>query len=354
MSYTLTDIKVPEFSWDFEQNTSTATRVVRLEPWSALDEAVADLAGGAISVGSLVQVTLPLKYPSKSYLWLLSVQAKPLFECVGDVGSDGIPTDPTGGELTLQYRSPRFQDTQREELALGEGFVTIEHNMSLEYVSEDTQGLFYDAQYSGGDPTVSSGFSTTIDGETYWYGGGPVPIDSKIGAQIAVGDLRITWHRVANPPWRAMNALQGMVNDRPFFDFAPEQVLFVGANERKQFNVDGTDVWQVTYQFNIRIPKFKHQDLDFFDWDLGGHGIPRGPNGEIWTYYEKWLPEQIVSGGWNHYPRKGTTGLANSPYWQKVYRIKGDVDEPQTEKDLLYVPGNFEYLFQSDQDSNPD
>ena len=333
MAYTLTEIGVPEFEFDLEQNSATAVRKLRLEPWSELDNAINDLAGGSLSMGSLVIVTQPVKYPGKDYLWLLNIKVKPFHECVGDLDSNDVPEDPAGAELTLNYKTPRFeQGTNNLPQVPVDTYLTVERNQSLEFVSEDVQGLFYDAQYGGGDPYVVPGSSTVVSGETLWYGGAPLPLDASASSTIAVGDIRVTWHRVKDPPWRAIMALQGMVNDDFFMDYSEEQVMFVGVSDRRQFQTNGTDLWQITYQFNIRIPKFKYRDYD--------------------ERLKKWLPTDIATGGWNHFPRKGTSGDDPNPMWQKVYRVAGTSGSPQSDKDLLFLKGDFRKLFEPDPDSN--
>lgn len=345
MAYTLTDISVPEFHFDLEANTASATRVVRLEPWSELDTAINDLAGGSLSMGQLLIVTQPIKYPGKDYLWLLDIKAKPFYDCVGTADANDLPEDPAGAELTLLYRTPRFEQGQQQNhpQVPVDTYLTIERNMSLEFVSEPGQGLFWPAQQAGGDPYD--------DGNE--FDGHPVDIDGHITSVVSVGDIRVTWHRVKNPPWATIYALQGTVNNAQFMGFAEEQVLFVGVADQQQFQTDGTDIWRLTYQFNVRIPKFKHKDVDPASlqdfWGTAG------------DYYAKYLPEHIVLGGWNHFPRKGATGLADttpaspyddSPLWQKIYRRAGTEDEPQSDLDLLFLKSDFQKLFQTDPDSN--
>lgn len=345
MAYTLTDIQVPEFTYDLENNAAQAVRVVRLDPWSELETAIADLAGGSIAFGSTLVQTQPAKFPGKTFLWLREIKAKPFHDCVGDEDADGLPEDPEGGELTLTYRSPKSEDDQAQQPNVPDGtFLTIERNMSLEFTLENKAGgLFWEAQKAGDDPFRN--------GDE--FAGHEVKIDGTINGAIAIGDIRVTWHRVKNPPWAAIYALQGTVNDALFMGFLKEQVLFVGVSDQRQFQIDGTATWQLTYQFNIRIPKFLHKDVDPADiYDAKFHG--RTTPGEF-------LPEGVILGGWNHYPREGATGQSDntpdanwedSPRWQRIYRRRGTEAEPQTDQDLIFIPTNFEFLFQPDQQSN--
>lgn len=345
MAYTLTDIQVPEFTYDLENNAAAATRVVWLSPWSELDAAISDLAGGSITFGSTLVQTQPVKFPGKTFLWLREIKAKPFHDCVGDVDSDGVPEDPDGGELTLSYRTPKSQDDQTQRPNVPDGtFLTIERNMSVEFTLENKAGgLFWEAKKAGDNPFTQ--------GDE--FEGHLVKIDGTINGVVAIGDVRVTWHRVKDPPWAAIYALQGTVNNATFMGFMPEQVLFAGVSDQRQFQIDGTSTWQLTYQFNIRIPKFRHRDVD---------PTSLNPFFSRFNWYNRLLPENVVMGGWNHYPREGATGEADlspsaapwtdSPRWQRVYRRQGTESDPQSDQDLIFIPSNFELLFQPDAQSS--
>jgi hypothetical protein len=324
MAYTLTEIAVPELEYDLRNNTAVGTRVLRLTPWSELDAAVADLGGGAISSGNILLVTQPAKFPGKPHLWLHKIKIRPFHDCVGDLDVDDLPEDPTGAELTLTYQTPAFETNEGNRPDLpdvpSDTFLTVVQQMSLEVVSEESTGLYWPAGLDGGLPFQ---LGTTS--------GHALPIDANISATIAVADIQVTWHRVKNPPRRAIKALQGTVNNSEFMGYAAEQVMFVGVQTQQQFQTDGSSLYQLTYQFNARVPKFKRYD--------GSTPI---------SGTSPFLPAKIVEGGWNHFPRKGTLGSPTSPFWQKVYRRSGDLDSPQEDEDLLYLPTDFSSLFQPD------
>lgn len=325
MAYEYEELQVPELEFDLENNKATGTRVIRVTPWESIDEALADLGGGAVATGNVLLITQPAKFPGRPHLWLHKIKIKPFYECVGTADGNTLPTDPSGAEFTLTYNTPSFStnDDDRPDLpeVPAETYLTIDRNMSIEYVATDKQGLFWPAGLGGGEP-----FKVGDE-----FHGHELPIDTQVSSHIAIADIRITWHRVKNPPRRAWQALQGLVNAETFLDYGSEQVMFVGVQEQKQFQTDGTFSYSCTYQFNARVPKFKQTD---YDDDL-----------------KKWLPEKIVRGGWNHFPRPGSLGNGVSPSWQKVYRARGSSAEPQEDADLLYPKGDFRLLFQPDPDS---
>lgn len=333
MAYTSTEIQTPEIEYDLRNNTASATRVLRIEPWTAVDEAITDLGGGAIANGNILLITQPSKFPGKEHLWLHKIKVKPFHDCMDTVDVDGLPTDPAGAELTLTYQTPQFEsnDGNRPDLpdTPEETYLTVTRNMSLEFVSEESQGLYWQAGLDGGKPFRLGGDS-----------GHELPVDANISSHIAIADIQITWHRVKNPPWNAIKALQGTVNNESFMGYSAQQVLFTGCSSQVQYQTDGSQLYQLTYQFNARVPKFKQYD-----------GItPIAGTSDF-------LPAKIVEGGWNHFPRQGATGGAVSPFWQKVYRRAGnnassDPDDFQEDEDLLYVPTDFRQLFQPDDSSS--
>ena len=92
----------------------------------------------------------------------------------------------------------------------------------------------------------------------------PVPDDLQITLSVPITEHHVTWHRVVNPPWGAIRALQGKVNASPFLGAAPGTLLLEGADADKQFQT-GYDLaypelfWRVHYVFRERAIKFGGQ-----------------------------------------------------------------------------------------------
>lgn len=288
MSVTLTDIKTPEFTYDIFGNEASAKRVVRVDSWTDVDTAVLELAGTAYTAAGNLVVVNPAQYPGKSQLWLSRITVKAMgdTDCIGSLDANGAPTCPNGGMLTLDYKTPNFSEQEIQNPPTGT-ILTINRSMSLEIVAEENSGLYW-----GTSPV------------------GLVESDVKITSSIAIGDIRITWHRVTNPPWDAIYAAQGLVNDDTFVGLDAEQVMFVGVQDQRQYQTDGTSMWSLTYQFSVRIPKFNN-----------GSGT-------------------TVEGGWNHYPRSKESRGASGAHFQKVYRSSTIADA-----NLLFLKTDFDQLF---------
>jgi len=82
----------------------------------------------------------------------------------------------------------------------------------------------------------------------------PVPPDAVPAIRVPMTVHRVTWHRVVNPPWAAIRACLGTVNDATFLGADPETVLFDGVTAEKQFlGVDELRQpgfgWQIGYVF---------------------------------------------------------------------------------------------------------
>ncbi len=77
-----------------------------------------------------------------------------------------------------------------------------------------------------------------------------LPPDVNLGLIIPAGNYRLTWHRVALPPWTAIRDLRGKVNNATFLGSPPETVLFLGARLRRKFQFAETGgFWTLEYEF---------------------------------------------------------------------------------------------------------
>lgn len=295
MAYTITDIEIPEFTWDFVNNKATGKRVVRIEPWDEVWNAAFDLSGASFQAGQIFVINPPAKFPGQPQLWLRNVRAKGFTDCFSSSDSYGMPIADEGAELVLDYGTPDFDEYNEEDdiQPPTDTFLTIQRTQSIEFVSENVQGLFWPDEGQVGHKKLN--------------------IDSQITSSIGLEDLRITWHRVTNPPWNTFKAYRGTVNDATFAGYDEEQVMFIGVQDQRQFQVDGDVLWNLTMQFSAKVPKFNN-----------GSGT-------------------IIEGGWNHFPRPEKERGATDPYWQKVYRSS----DTQTDADLLFLKKDFGDLFKA-------
>ena len=88
----------------------------------------------------------------------------------------------------------------------------------------------------------------------------PVPADALPTLRIPIVEHHITWRRVLEPPWDAIRACAGAVNNDTFMGADAETVLFDGAKADREFT--GLDLtqqaqfgWRVTYVFREKAIK---------------------------------------------------------------------------------------------------
>ncbi len=85
----------------------------------------------------------------------------------------------------------------------------------------------------------------------------PLPDDLNLTLIVPLTEHHVTWHRVPLPPWEAIRALQGRVNDDDFLGAAAGTVRFDGAEADKDFQTvfDAAHpewFWKLRYVFRER------------------------------------------------------------------------------------------------------
>ena len=88
----------------------------------------------------------------------------------------------------------------------------------------------------------------------------PVPPDAAPTLRIPIVEHHVIWHRVIDPPWNAIRACAGTVNDDDFMGAAAETVLFDGARASREFAGLGDLLqpqfgWRITYVFREKAIK---------------------------------------------------------------------------------------------------
>jgi len=105
-----------------------------------------------------------------------------------------------------------------------------------------------------------------------------LPDDFPLVKAIPVTEHHLTWHQVVNPPWQAIQALQGKVSAGEFLGCPPATLLFEGAEANKLFR-SGFDTdnpefcWQIHYLFRQRAVKYGGQ---VYGWNHFYRGDPPG------------------------------------------------------------------------------
>jgi hypothetical protein len=137
------------------------------------------------------------------------------------------------------------------------------------------------------------------------------PKESFPTLRIPVTDHILTWHRVLDPPWEAINLVKGTVNRDAFFGFPEQTILFDKEESERQFYMFGSGggdplqaAWRITYTFRERQIKFRDQNGDA---QIGGwcHTWREEPTNEA-TFARltraTWLPQggPAADGIWDH------------------------------------------------------
>lgn len=153
-----------------------------------------------------------------------------------------------------------------------------------------------------------------------------VTSEINAGILIPIFEHQITWHRVAAPPWSAIRASIGCVNDDGFAGAAAGTLLFLGVEASVEYNNEGLNFWKMDY-------KFSEKNLRSSD------------------------PDDLMDRGWNYFYRKETGQfeyLARRKPTAPVAAVRagGGGPVPQAADDVMavgrpiYAFADFEELFQ--------
>jgi hypothetical protein len=86
------------------------------------------------------------------------------------------------------------------------------------------------------------------------------PEDLTLVKRIPATEHHLTWSQVVNPPWSAIQSMQGMVNQSEFLGCPAETLLFEGAEANKLYSAgiqDGASgfAWEIRYVFREKAIK---------------------------------------------------------------------------------------------------
>ncbi len=109
----------------------------------------------------------------------------------------------------------------------------------------------------------------------------PVPPDIMPTLRVPIVEHHVTWHRVVDPPWDAIRACSGAVNNADFMGAAAETVLFDGAKASRQFTGLGDFLepqfgWRITYVFREKAIKILDAggDTAVYGWNHCYRDLP--------------------------------------------------------------------------------
>lgn len=83
-----------------------------------------------------------------------------------------------------------------------------------------------------------------------------IPDDVPIPVMVSTSSHSVTWPRVIQPNWRALEGLKGHVNSAAMtlrnYPHAPETVLYLNYDAQRDVLADGTRAWEITIHFETK------------------------------------------------------------------------------------------------------
>ncbi len=218
------------------QEGTTAVRFFRVS-WDRWPSFVRELVGEYQLVGDQWVFREPQPFPGMPNLVVERVEIKPFEPALPDLQSffqsdrDLNRYDQSGAHVTVWYGNPFEKDvkisTKLPKIPKGT-YLTYESTFSLEYVA-----------------TAARIWRWDLPGQET-----PLLADNAPGLVVPNTLIKLTWHRVAYPPWDAIRHLRGHVNASVFMNNPPETVLFVGAKIKREFHFFQLGgFWKVEYHF---------------------------------------------------------------------------------------------------------
>ncbi len=219
-----------------QQQGTTAWRRFRVA-WSDWQPFARLLVGTYRVTAGRVRFVPPLPFPGIANLLVDELEVEPLDgsspngTAIG-TAKQGTNAYPDGGALvTATYRTLFDQDNQsRVKLPKVPGgtILTYQAELGVEYLS--------------------------TPGRVWRWQGAPAPRvlaeDQFPGVLIPQGNFQLSWQRVPLPPWDAIRALRGKVNQLEFVGAPAGTVMFLGAKATRQFQfIERGGFWKLEYVF---------------------------------------------------------------------------------------------------------
>lgn len=288
---TLCEIKVPTFT--YTRDGATAKRVFWLQEYDELDDVLESYFGTTFAAGGQIVQGELLTFPGKPWLILDTIDIRTHDEDdITGTDSNGVAYSNGGWILDLSYTTPEFDqdelnnDNQDLPETPNDTFLTVRTTLSGQIMTIPNEGLEW--------LTANDDSSTDVGSNT------------NAGIVVPMIAYQLTWHFVVNPNWSAIRAGIGTVNSTTFLGHPAESVLFEGLESSRQYQVDGTRKWEITFRFVAK-------DLKYTDPTTG----------------------TTSTAGWNHFYRSDPG--AGDPNWQQIVVKSGLKD--------IYVSTDLNELF---------
>lgn len=206
----------------------TGLRIFKIA-WSDWPAFIADLWGYWLAVGDSVIYVAGSSFAGLPGLWPSDIRIEPFqpdSPLPGTVSLSGLQNVYADAKVTVQYAPFPGSDGRKPRVPNGTFLVA-----SGEVASQ----------------------SIALPGRTWkWPDGTIVEDDVSPGLLVPEETIKLLWRWVPQPPWSAMRSCRGCVNNATFMGYDAEQVLFIGANWEREFQVNDTPLWRVDYRFHVR------------------------------------------------------------------------------------------------------
>lgn len=224
----------PGPSHDILRDAWSATEVYRMY-WDAnLDLFIEESFPSPVWISLTLLYPLPRTMPGFPWLYTKSVKIEPFIDDKpggpSALGAAYIHT----ARVTIQYETL----DREEETVDSKTFLSHKISIGGEFLTLPASGFKWE------------GTTKIVQNED--IGGGKL---------IPTAEHQFTWDLVPNPPFAAIRAAVGGVNNATFFGAAAETLLFLGAEMERQFTTDGLSPWKLDYRFSERLLKFGSQSV---------------------------------------------------------------------------------------------
>lgn len=228
--------------FEIHDGETMAVRTFRVA-WNDWPAFARELVGRYDVRGGQYYFVPPLGLPGFAHLLVSDVEVEPFEPSCPDgsavrslySGANSYPA--AGAKVTATYRT-RFDEDNAPRAKLPKvprgTFLTYETELAAEYLATPARTWRWDAA-----PDFL-----------------PLAPDLHPGVLLPQALFRITWHRVALPPWDLIRLLRGRVNESEFLGAPPGTVLFLGARAKREFTFQaGAGFWRVEYAFqeNVKV-----------------------------------------------------------------------------------------------------
>jgi hypothetical protein len=207
--------------------------------WSDYTNFILDLMGYWTLVGGVsTYVQSTVSFPNWPNLLADDVDIQPFSTSPDSKVIPSLSSDPNSFEkalVTVTYRQVQDDSNRHPGPSVPSGTILeFSSEVAAEMMTLPGHQLFY-----------KSGMSTWAL-EASQVGGEP------IGSE----DFNFTWSRVPYPPWAAIIAQKGTLNNATFAGHDPGKLLFLGAQRRIQFQVNQVSLWTISYHFKSKTKKW--------------------------------------------------------------------------------------------------